>query len=276
MVDIITSDDSDHGVLIGPKLLDEGIDVPDAEVGINVTGTKTKLQFVQRMEGVLQKHGDQEPHFHHFVAVPDEHHLDGLDGRQYVQELNWVRELGEAIGEQPRIEQAAVDSDVLARAEQQGHELWARELLSEFEFETVQGSVDLEELIDSLTLSAARTIRETVDLSSDELVKSDWETAITLLRSDDSAGVESLQRIWWLFPLYQSTPSDLEELLEEVIKRRPEPESETDVREDNRRSSSPDDLGMSTGEGRNNGSDPSTQKDVNAAEKSSSPVIDES
>lgn len=274
--------EADHGVLIAPKLLDEGIDVPDAEVGINVAGTKTKLQLVQRMGRVLRKHGEQEPHFHHFVAVPDEHHLDGLDGRQYVQELNWVRELGEAIGEQPRIEQAAVDSDVLDRAEQRGHELWARELLSEFEVETVQGSVELEELISSLTLSAARTILKTVDLDNDELVKSDWGAAMTLLRSDDSIGVEQLQQIWWLFPLYQSTPSDLKRLLDKVIKKRPKPESETDTqqpsndREGNQQPSSSDDLVTAANEGQNERSDPSTQKDVNADKKSSPPVTDES
>jgi len=60
-------------------MLDEGIDVPDAEVGINVAGTKTKLQLVQRMGRVLRKHGDQRPHFHHFIAMPDENYLAGLD-----------------------------------------------------------------------------------------------------------------------------------------------------------------------------------------------------
>lgn len=72
---------ADHGVLVAPKLLDEGIDVPDAEVGINVAGTKTKLQLVQRMGRVLHKHGDQRPHFHHYVAVPDDQFLDGLDSK---------------------------------------------------------------------------------------------------------------------------------------------------------------------------------------------------
>jgi len=101
-------------------MLDEGIDVPDAEVGINVTGTKTKLQLVQRMGRVLRKHGDQRPHFHHFIAMPDENYIAGLDSKEYVQELNWVRELGETIGVQPIIEEAGVDADLLKRAEQRG------------------------------------------------------------------------------------------------------------------------------------------------------------
>lgn len=88
----------ENGVLVSPKMLDEGIDVPDAEVGINVAGTKTKLQLVQRMGRVLRKHGDQRPHFHHFIAMPDENYIEGLDSKEYVQELNWVRELGRRLG----------------------------------------------------------------------------------------------------------------------------------------------------------------------------------
>jgi len=89
-----TSSGNARMAYLSPKMLDEGIDVPDAEVGINVAGTKTKLQLVQRMGRVLRKHGDQRPHFHHFIAMPDENYLAGLDSKEYVQELNWVRELG--------------------------------------------------------------------------------------------------------------------------------------------------------------------------------------
>ncbi len=219
---------ADHGVLIAPKLLDEGIDVPDAEVGINVAGTKTKLQLVQRMGRVLRKHADQQPHFHHFVAVPEEHHIEGLDGKHYVQELNWVRELGEAIGEQPSIEEAHVDSTVLERAEERGHELWAQDLLADLEVETVQGTVHLDELVEELTLSAAETLHDTVDFDSEELARTDWQSAMQQLREDETLTVESLQRIWWLFPLYRERPSELNELLEAVIETKAEETSEPD------------------------------------------------
>jgi len=69
---------------------------------------------------VLRKHGDQRPHFHHYVAVPDDQFLDGLDSKEYVQDINWVRELGEQIGQQPVIESADVDQDILERAERRG------------------------------------------------------------------------------------------------------------------------------------------------------------
>lgn len=242
---------ADHGVLIAPKLLDEGIDVPDAEVGINVAGTKTKLQLVQRMGRILRKHGDQQPHFHHFVAVPDEHHIEGLDGKHYVQELNWVRELGEAIGEQPSIEEAHVDSSVLERAEERGHELWARDLLADLEIETVQGTVHLDELIEDVTLSAAKTLHTTVDFDTDELVKKEWKTAMEELRSNETIAVDVLQRVWWLFPLYREEPAELEELLTAIIDQKGEQTDDETGSEDDRPTVSEataDDTGQSTEE----------------------------
>lgn len=242
---------ADHGVLIAPKLLDEGIDVPDAEVGINVAGTKTKLQLVQRMGRVLRKHDNQKPKFHHFVAISDEHYVHGIDSKAYVQELNWVHELGELIRQQPAIEPADVSEEVLERAEERGHELWAQDLIDDWEVETVQGSVRLEEVLDALTLEAARTLRSKVDLTGDVVSKAEWKGALESLRSDLS--INALQRIWWLYPLYRDRPADLQDLLSESIERlaersestpsnpKPEQESEATGREEKTESPWPGD-----------------------------------
>ena len=208
----------ENGVLVSPKMLDEGIDVPDAEVGINVAGTKTKLQLVQRMGRVLRKHGDQRPHFHHFIAMPDENYIAGLDSKEYVQELNWVRELGETIGVQPIIEEAGVDAELLQRAEQRGHELWARDLLNELEVETVQGNVNLEQLLDELTIEATGILLDELWLEGDRVIQDDWETAMELLRDSEALSIEGLQRVWWLFPIYREQPSELDKLLTESRK----------------------------------------------------------
>ena len=206
---------AEHGVLVAPKLLDEGIDVPDAEIGINVAGTKTKLQLVQRMGRVLRKHGDQEPCFHHFVAIPDQDFVPGLDSKAYVQELNWVHELGELIRQQPQIEPADVDEELLKRAEERGHELWAQHLIEEWEVETVQGSVELEQVLDALTLEIATRLRNQIDYSGDRVTESDWKQALSTLRDDHSIG--TLQKVWWLFPLYRDRPQHLQDRLGEVI-----------------------------------------------------------
>lgn len=203
----------DNGVLVSPKMLDEGIDVPDAEVGINVAGTKTKLQLVQRMGRVLRKHGDQRPHFHHFIAVPDDNYIAGLDSKEYVQELYWIRELGETIGVQPVIEEAGVDSELLERAEQRGHELWARDLLEDLEVETVQGNVHLDQLLEALTAEAVEILLDELHLNRSRLDKAHWNGAMESLRDSEALPIDGLQRVWWLFPLYRERPTDLEELL---------------------------------------------------------------
>jgi superfamily II DNA or RNA helicase len=219
----------DNGVLISPKMLDEGIDVPDAEVGINVAGTKTKLQLVQRMGRVLRKHGEQRPHFHHFIAMPEEgDYVPGLDSKEYVQELNWVRELGEMIGVQPVIDDAGVDSELLERAEQRGHELWAQDLLEDLEVETVQGNVQLEELLNALTFEATTELLATLDLDGARLEQDNWQTAMDNLRESETLPVEGLQRVWWLFPLYRERPSELVELLEASREALQPDEDETD------------------------------------------------
>ena len=215
----------DNGVLVSPKMLDEGIDVPDAEVGINVAGTKTKLQLVQRMGRVLRKHGDQRPHFHHFIAVPDENYIAGIDSKEYVQELNWVRELGETIGVQPEIEEAGVDAELLERAEQRGHELWARDLLDDLEVETVQGNVHLDQLLEELTLESTEILLDELWLEGDRVAQDDWEAAMDELRESEALPVEGLQRVWWLFPLYRERPTELDELLKASLNALAEEES---------------------------------------------------
>ena len=62
----------DHGALVAAKLLDEGIDLPEAEVGINVAGTKTRLHLVQRIGRLLRREGTAKPTFHHFMMADNE------------------------------------------------------------------------------------------------------------------------------------------------------------------------------------------------------------
>ncbi len=59
------------GVVVSPKLLDEGVDVPDAEVGINVASTRSRLQLAQRLGRILRRHPGKRPVFHHFTSDPE-------------------------------------------------------------------------------------------------------------------------------------------------------------------------------------------------------------
>ncbi|WP_433285541.1 DEAD/DEAH box helicase [Micromonospora sp. CA-244673] len=48
-------------VLAGPRLLDEGIDVPQAEVGVVMAGSRSKRQMIQRMGRVIRPKEDGRP-----------------------------------------------------------------------------------------------------------------------------------------------------------------------------------------------------------------------
>ncbi|ATO13232.1 DNA repair helicase [Micromonospora sp. WMMA2032] len=53
--------DGQAKVLAAPRLLDEGIDVPQADVGVIVAGSRSKLQMIQRMGRVIRPKADGRP-----------------------------------------------------------------------------------------------------------------------------------------------------------------------------------------------------------------------
>ncbi|NMC05885.1 MAG: DEAD/DEAH box helicase, partial [Candidatus Lokiarchaeota archaeon] len=62
---------AEHGVLIAPRVLDEGVDIPDADVGINAANNTSKLQLVQRMGRVLRKYKEKRPLFYQLFCTID-------------------------------------------------------------------------------------------------------------------------------------------------------------------------------------------------------------
>jgi len=73
-------------------MLDEGIDIPEAEIGINVSSSKTKLQLVQRMGRILRNTPGKKPVFHHFVALPQSF-IDPEDSFNYLNDLAWIQDI---------------------------------------------------------------------------------------------------------------------------------------------------------------------------------------
>lgn len=113
---------------------------------------------------------------------------------------------------------------------------------SDLGVETVQGTLHLDELIGDMTLEAAQTLYETADLRGDEAVKSDWKTAMAILRSDSELPPTTLQRVWWLFPLYRERPAELEKLLTGIIEKKDEIEAEKSSPEDSPESTDSEDM----------------------------------
>jgi len=80
-------------------------------------------------------------------------------------------------------------------------------------WETVQGNVNLEQLLDELTVEATEILLDELWLEGERVAQDDWEAAMEALRDSEALSVEGLQRVWWLFPLYRERPTELDELL---------------------------------------------------------------
>ena len=57
-----------YRALVTSKVLDEGVDVPDANVGIILSGSGSKREFVQRLGRILRKHGDKKALLYEIVS----------------------------------------------------------------------------------------------------------------------------------------------------------------------------------------------------------------
>lgn len=108
------------GVLIAPRMLDEGIDIPDAEVGINVASSKTKLQLIQRLGRILRNRPGKRPVFHHFVAVP-RNYIVSEDSFTYQNDLAWITDVALKMGI-PIAEEVSADAGVFSAFERESEE----------------------------------------------------------------------------------------------------------------------------------------------------------
>ncbi len=50
------------------KVLDEGVDVPDANIGVILSGSGSRREFVQRLGRILRKKGDKKAVLYEIVS----------------------------------------------------------------------------------------------------------------------------------------------------------------------------------------------------------------
>jgi len=88
-----------QGALIGAQMLSEGIDIPDADIGINVAASKTRLQLTQRMGRILRKSKGKKPVFYHYVALPEpDTYIAEEDDIAFLDDLSWVQDTALRMG----------------------------------------------------------------------------------------------------------------------------------------------------------------------------------
>ena len=83
--------DSKKGVLIAPRLIDEGYDVPDASVAIVVSFTKSARQMIQRDGRILRKTPEKENATRYSLVI------EGIDEDKYFEVLRNSEIGGKAI-----------------------------------------------------------------------------------------------------------------------------------------------------------------------------------
>lgn len=103
----------DAGILIGPgKLLGMGIDLPDAEVAINIAQGNVSTSLVQRIGRVLRNpSGDKQAQFYHLVpyTTSDEALIPREDGHRLILQAAEFNSLGEALDKRPAFSTANND-----------------------------------------------------------------------------------------------------------------------------------------------------------------------
>ena len=57
-----------YSKIVSSKVLDEGVDVPEASVGVILSGTGSKREFIQRLGRILRKKKDKEAVLYEIVS----------------------------------------------------------------------------------------------------------------------------------------------------------------------------------------------------------------
>ena len=207
------------GALVAPKILDEGINVPDAEIGINIASARSRLQLIQRLGRLLRKSRFvKRPEFHHFVAVPEAAHtLQQDDTVELMDDLSWAVETAQKLNipltfageEAPATPEAAS----LRSAEDFLKERYALEQLVPLR----SGSVRLGQILSRYPKEALNSILSSLDPASDqELTLAEWSGVVgkAMSRPFDGAG---LPHNWYVFILGGRTEKGISSLLRRAL-----------------------------------------------------------
>lgn len=213
-----------YGALIGAQMLGEGIDIPDAEIGINVAASKTRLQLTQRMGRILRKGTGTKkaPVFYHYVAIPEpESYIPEEDDVAFLDDLAWVQDAALRMG---------LDAEVIGNEELLKQELAVENSFSArfFDKDLTKkvpkfGTFNLKYVMSQLTdRSIFRIITILQNLAADkEISNPQWARIIRSScgkKKRDEKNWEHLDipGYWWLLILGKRNPSRIIEIFKSV------------------------------------------------------------
>ena len=169
--------DVPNGILLGVEMLTEGIDIPDADIGINVAFTRTQLQLVQRMGRILRKDGAKKPRFFQFIAVPDESSsVEAIDAPEYIDDLSWVQSTAIRMGLDLDI---ALDSKELRKYKTDAEKFIRNSYNTVTSNEQSFGTFNLRQALEEFDASAVKRMPEILALYGDsDISDRQWEDII--------------------------------------------------------------------------------------------------
>ena len=215
---------SKNGILIGAHMLNEGVDIPSADIGINVAFTKTELQLIQRMGRVLRKDGKKKPTFYQFVAIPDmRDYLDIMDAQKFVDDLAWVEATGLRMGLDLRIEW---DSEELENYRSKIESFCAAVWRDENTPAKI-GTFNLDAAMREFSKTAIKRIPQILSLYPNETITdAQWDDVIRVAHTVVEEGSTEIgnkylnvSKAWYILVLCGRRVADLQKLFREAVSR---------------------------------------------------------
>lgn len=213
---IVQFKNAKYGALIGARMLDEGIDIPDAEIGINVSSSKTRLQLVQRMGRILRMQKGKRPVFYHYIAVPGpDYYLHEEDNLTFLDDLSWVQDTALKIGVHAELEKEEIPFERLRL----DAEDMIRKRFSERKIPTLPsyGTFRLEYVLTLFSEETIEKIAHQLDkLESDKQI-SDVEWANIVRKAHDKKIDEPLNipGYWWILVIGNRTPQGIKDIFKD-------------------------------------------------------------
>lgn len=204
------------GVLIAPKMLDEGIDIPDAEIGINVSSSKTKLQLVQRMGRILRNKPGKKPVFHHFVALPQSF-IDPEDSFNYLNDLVWIQDITLKMGITAELyDENAItpeDTRTVYKLEKRSEEIACSyhkkyDKITSNEF----GTIRIKSIVDSVEQEAKIKLISLLNKWNGSISDEQWTRILRTSYNDES--MISIPNHLWLLIIAERKPENIIHLLQ--------------------------------------------------------------
>ena len=205
-----------RGILVGAKMLDEGIDIPDAEIGLNVSASKTKIQLIQRLGRILRKYGDKKPIFHHFVGIPSEmNFIDFEDPYWILDEMSWVMDTAMSMGVNAKIVEHEEVKKLISISENSVRKTYSRKLLQLPSY----GVIKLDKILSQFKEESLNKLIQRLEYlpENKQISNEEWAEMIRHAISSKEELV-SVKGYWWILVLGNRNPVEIRKILAEYIR----------------------------------------------------------